>query len=354
MKTIKKKSHTIRIHSICWLIYITYEVLVTASISGRFSHFLYYLFFYVLNIGLFYVHALYVMPRSFDVIRNIWRLPFLLILEIVLYVGATIVLTEALEELRVRKSPLVINNRFFLGTIWRGSLFILFSTGYYFLVSFLIKRKQQLEKELEVDRLQLELVTMERNFLRSQINPHLLFNTLNFIKYAAKREPRQADDAINRLSQIMSFAMEKTASGMIPVRDELQQIENVIQLNRLRFGEKLKVDFHADVRDEKALIIPVIMLTLVENVFKHGDLLVTTVPASIRLKATQNELKFSTSNMIARGTITSKRSGSGLANTQTRLQHNYGDKAHFEFGSDGNVFWTWLHLSFDQPIPIIA
>lgn len=93
-------------------------------ISGQYANFIYYLVFYALNISLFYLHAHVVMPRSFDRGRDtVWRFPFLLAMEVASYMGITILLSYGLEMFHLRQTPLKLNSRFFITTIWRSALF---------------------------------------------------------------------------------------------------------------------------------------------------------------------------------------------------------------------------------------
>lgn len=157
-------------------------------------------------------------------------------------------------------------------------------------------------RALAMEQLNAKLIRTERDFLRAQINPHLLFNMLNFVRYASKRKPEQVDDAIVGLSELMHFAMEKTANGLIPIKQELAQIENIIKLNQMRFGGKLSISFEAELEDEEAQLIPIILLTLVENVFKHGDLMDATDPAKITFHGNNDGFIFTTSNL--KGAVT--------------------------------------------------
>ncbi len=344
MKAIKDQYKTIQIHVLCWAVYVIYEVLLTRAIKGEFSHFYYYFFFYLLNISLFYAHALYVMRSSFKNVPNtLWRLPLLLVLEMAIYIGLSILLSKLLMVLHVRKTALVLDWRFHISIIWRGLLFILFSTGYYFLDTYIIRRKNEMQKALEIERLQVALARAEHDFLRSQINSHLLFNTLSFVKYAAKHKPEQSDEAIIRLSEIMSFAIEKSANELIPIVDELKQIENVIQLNQLRFAYQLNLQFSTTIGDEKIRILPIILLTLVENVFKHGNLHQGSAPASIVLVSTTKKIEFWTKNLCKESELlTHASSGFGIPNTIFRLKNTYVDRFIFNYGMDGEFYQTYL------------
>ena len=348
MKTIKENSRPVWLHIFCWCIYIAYEVLVSRALSGRYSHFLYYLFFYFLNIGLFYTHALFVMPSSFkNIPATLLRLPLLLVLEVAIYVGVSIIFSNFLHILNARKEHLIMDWRVYISIIWRGSLFILFSTGYYFLVSYMEKIRQQMKEAIEMERLNFELTKTQIDFLRSQINPHLLFNTLNFVKYAAKNQPDQADEAIIRLSEIMTFAMDKSSGkgGFVELEQELKQVENIIRLNQLRFGNRLHVNYRTEMERKQILILPIVLLTLVENLFKHGDLTNMEYPGEIMVKSHINGLEFSTCNIPkSDGLYDLRGESTGLENIISRLKLTYADRYTFTHGQQGAFYKTRLFV----------
>lgn len=345
---IKENNRLIKIHILCWSIYIVYEVLVSRALSGRYSHFLYYLFFYFLNILLFYAHALFVMRSSFrNIPATLLRLPLLLVLEVGIYVGLSIAFSNFLHILNARKEPLIFDWRVYISIIWRGSLFILFSTGYYFLVSYMEKLRQQMQEAIEMERLNLELTKAQMDFLRSQINPHLLFNTLNFVKYAAKNQPDQADEAIVRISEIMTFAMGKSSDndGFVELEQELNQIKNIIRLNQLRFGNRLYVNYRTELDRKHILILPIVLLTLVENLFKHGDLTNKEYPGEIMVKSHKNGLEFSTSNMPKSGGLYNLQvKSTGLENVVSRLELTYAERHIFTYGQQGAFYRTRLFV----------
>ncbi len=338
---------TLKIHLICWTVFIAYEILVAGMISGQYANIVYYIVFYGLNISLFYLHAQVVMPKSFDnVNKTIWRLPFLLATEIAAYVGITILLSYGLELLHLRRSPLQLDSRFFITTLWRSGLFLMFSSGYYFLHTYLRRARNEMERALAMEQLNAKLVRTERDFLRAQINPHLLFNMLNFIRYASKRKPEQVDEAILGLSELMHFAMEKTVDGLIPIKQELAQIDNIIKLNQMRFGGKLHIIFQTKLDDEEAQLIPIVLLTLVENVFKHGYLMDAASPAEIMFQGDSEGIMFTTRNLKEGGNEHYRSTGNGLVNIQSRLHDTYGENAQLQHGPDGKYYLTKLTIRF--------
>jgi len=127
-----------------------------------------------------------------------------------------------------------------------------------------IKLKQA-EQQLRIEKQEAEL-----NYLRSQTNPHFLFNTLNNIYSLARDKSDQAPESILRLSKILRFMLYETSGLYIPVEQELKIIGDYIALEKLRYDESLRINFNYDVEDMKQSLSPLLLIPLVENAFKHG------------------------------------------------------------------------------------
>lgn len=337
----------LRVHLICWSVYIGYEVLTTGMIRGYYSHFFFYVVFYPLNILLFYIHGKWVMNRAFSTgVSWIWKLPLLVILEFAAYAAISVMLNLWLYQLGATLSEPQFDLRFFISVLWRAALFVMFATGYYFLISDLNKKVLAMERALEIERLGANLVRAEMDVLRSQINPHLLFNTLNFVKYAAKRDPELADEAIQRLSELMRFALEERNGGLVELSAELAQVENMIRLNQLRFADRIFLKYVKNVEERRIGILPVLLLTLLENVFKHGELRDPGFAAEIRVCCSDARLEFSSVNLMrATGFRNSEqRQGAGLKNIRSRLEMAYPGRFRFEYGLEDKIFSTYLSL----------
>lgn len=214
--------------------------------------------------------------------------------------------------------------------------FVLYGTGYYFLINYIRKRERSLIQDVENEKLKNDVLRTQQEFLRAQINPHLLFNTLNFIKYAARKRPEEADQAVMRLSGIMAFALENN-SETIPVSKELEQVENIIALNQLRFNHTLNINYTRDLRNDQATIIPIVLLTLVENIFKHGNLLEKDCPEEIYIESNDEYLLIKTSNLPNQNKSI-KSTHKGLANITSRMDQFYGNSYHFRREMDGILF----------------
>jgi len=127
-------------------------------------------------------------------------------------------------------------------------------------------RKNEL---LRIEELEKEQMANELKFLKAQINPHFLFNTLNNLYSYVVNESPKAPDMIMRLSGILDYVLYKSQIKQVPIREELTTIENFLGLERIRYGDRLKVEYESK-GDMGTPISPLILLSIIENAFKHG------------------------------------------------------------------------------------
>jgi two-component system LytT family sensor kinase len=120
-------------------------------------------------------------------------------------------------------------------------------------------------KQLRIEKQEAEL-----NYLRSQTNPHFLFNTLNNIYSLARDKSDLAPESILRLSKILRFMLYETGGDYIAVEQELKIMNDYIALEKLRYDESLHLNFNHDIEDMKQALPPLLLIPLVENAFKHG------------------------------------------------------------------------------------
>jgi len=130
---------------------------------------------------------------------------------------------------------------------------------------YLYNKLRQSEQQLRIEKQQAEL-----NYLKSQTNPHFLFNTLNNIYSLSRDKSDLAPESILRLSKILRFMLYEAGGNFIPIEDELKIIGDYIDLEKLRYDESLRVSFSHNVEDMKQAVPPLLMVPLVENAFKHG------------------------------------------------------------------------------------
>jgi sensor histidine kinase YesM len=176
-------------------------------------------------------------------------------------------------------------------------------------------------------QLRIEKQQAELSYLKSQTNPHFLFNTLNNIYSLARDKSDLAPVSVLRLSKILRFMLYETGGAYIAIEQEIKIISDYIALEKLRYDESLQVNFNCDVEDMKQAIPPLLLIPLVENAFKHGVSETRQRPyVDIHLSLRQHQLNFTVKNSTESfaGEKTVKES-IGLANLRRQLELLYTD-----------------------------
>jgi two-component system LytT family sensor kinase len=176
-------------------------------------------------------------------------------------------------------------------------------------------------------QLQIEKQAAELNYLRSQTNPHFLFNTLNNIYSLSRDKSDKAPESILRLSKILRFMLYETGSNFIAIEQELKIITDYLALESLRYDESLRINFNHDIEDIKQAVPPLLLIPLVENAFKHGVSETRNAPfVDIHLSINNRQLTFivknSTERLSESGNI---KENIGLSNLRRQLELLYRD-----------------------------
>ncbi len=130
--------------------------------------------------------------------------------------------------------------------------------------------RQQLELKEKQKNLVREKLETELKMLKSQVNPHFLFNTLNNIYGLCIKKSDKASEAVMKLSELLHFTLYRAGAATIALEEELQIIKDYISLEKLRYDERLEVRWEQDIDHRQQAITPLILLPLIENAFKHG------------------------------------------------------------------------------------
>ena len=176
-------------------------------------------------------------------------------------------------------------------------------------------------------QLRIEKQQAELNYLKSQTNPHFLFNTLNNIYSLARDKSDLAPESILRLSKILRFMLYETGGAYIAIEQELKIISDYIALEKLRYDESLRVNFNYDIEDMKQALPPLLLIPLVENAFKHGVSETRGLPyVDIHLSVKSRQLVFVVKNSTE--AIVEERGvkeNIGLSNLRRQLELLYTD-----------------------------
>lgn len=174
-------------------------------------------------------------------------------------------------------------------------------------------------------KLRIEKQEAELNYLRSQTNPHFLFNTLNNIYSLARDKSDLAPESILRLSKILRFMLYETGGQYIAIEQELKIISDYIALEKLRYDESLRVNFNHDIEDMKQALPPLLLIPLVENAFKHGVSETRGLPfVDIHLSVRNRRLSFVVKNS-SEATAGAVKENIGLSNLRRQLELLYNE-----------------------------
>ncbi|MDT3404316.1 sensor histidine kinase [Mucilaginibacter terrae] len=336
------KSH--RLHLLIWGIFIFWETIVIGLISGVFGHPMTYAAHYTSIIILFYVHALYALPWVFkNDTYYYWRLPLTVAFEVSVFIVLSYLIDLALSSASILKDgqAFELNLRYSMRTLYRGLYFLGFSTGFFYLKTYLEEKKksdllerQRLNEIIQRQKAEEEVIRAQNAFLIAQINPHFFFNTLDYLYHNVLEIAPNVADAISSLAGMMRFAISADKiGGVIKLGDEVEQVQNLVYLHQVRQQMYIRLEIAEGVED--FFVIPLILLTLTENIFKHGNLLVPEEEAFLRIYFDEDNFYIETFNLINQ-VITSIKSNTGLSNIGKRLTAAYPDNVSFAYGSDGN------------------
>lgn len=195
-------------------------------------------------------------------------------------------------------------------------------------------------------QLRIEKQAAELNYLRSQTNPHFLFNTLNNIYSLARDKSDLAPESILRLSKILRFMLYETGGDYIAIEKELQIMMDYIDLEKLRYDESLRVNFNHDIEDMKQALPPLLLIPLVENAFKHGVSETRNQPSvDIHLSVNKRMLTFMVKNSADPSSPeTSVKENIGLTNLRRQLEMLYTEYT-LDVQHTGSVFTATLKIN---------
>lgn len=184
----------------------------------------------------------------------------------------------------------------------------------------------------QIERLSYEnqLKNVELQHLKAQINPHFLFNALNSVKALTHSNPKRAGEAVVLLSDLLRYSLNYERHTLIPLRDEIAVTRDYLELEKIRFNQRLEYSLEIAPEAEGWLIPPIVLVTLTENAIKHGIAQsVEGGKVAIRAKVENRQLLLSVCN-TGRYAPTPGREGIGLANIRRRLDVLYAGNARFD------------------------
>jgi hypothetical protein len=225
----------------------------------------------------------------------------------------------------------------------RSVFWILFMdlTGTVFMMQDRMREQTEQTQKMAAEKLATEL-----KLLKSQINPHFIFNALNNIYSLAYMKSEKAAESVLKLSGMLRYVIEECEQEKVPLRSEIEYIQNYIAFQKMKSPEEQDIGFDCSGADPNVLIAPMLFNPLIENSFKYSKI-AETRKAFIRigLKTDGNELHFRILNSVPDGTRMQPGAGTGLKNVRQRLEIIYPEKHGLDIEDRGTEFGVHLRLA---------
>lgn len=201
-----------------------------------------------------------------------------------------------------------------------------YSVGSVFFFGIIVHIYDYNKLKVSARRLLIEKQQAELSYLKSQTNPHFLFNTLNNIYSLSRDKSDLAPESILRLSKILRYMLYEAGGAFIAIEQELKIIADYISLEKLRFDETLRVNFNHDIENMNQSLPPLLLIPLVENAFKHGASETRNNPfVDIHLSVNKRQLEFVVKNSSEESARKENKESIGLSNLRRQLELLYTD-----------------------------
>jgi two-component system LytT family sensor kinase len=286
----------------------------------------------------YFLVAPLILKRKYPVALTLTLLTFILV-----------VLTRFALEFGFFKPTLHFDN--YRGRIptlsyYLSNIFYFYFPSYfvYGLLSFLAERwfdNQQRQQELEKERLNAELA-----FLRSQVNPHFLFNTINDIYSLSYKQSPLAPEALLKLSVILRYMLRDGSEEFMPLNRELEYLENVVELQQIASKGSAYITFMQEGYVGEQPVASLLFIAFVENAFKHGVLDSPNTPVEIHLKADISVVEFKVENKKSHS-LEDTTAGIGLKNVRRRLELMYPGRHVLRVSDEEDTFIVELMIKLN-------
>jgi len=331
-------------HAFFWVCTILFFVFVfhrNNSVTVR-HELIFWGLYGVINVSLFYVNYLVLIPKFFN--KKQYGLYILATFVTIFLYGVfkylvAIIFEDDILIHSMRDSNEMVRTGFvsyLIGTLFSSLVFLFLSLTLKLIVDWITNERVQ--RDLENQRLSAELA-----FLKSQINPHFLFNSLNSIYSLAYQKADATPEAILKLSEIMRYMLYESNDNKVDLSKELQYIQNYIDLQKIRFANKAYIDFKIEGRVTNQKIVPLLLIAFIENAFKHGVTDNALSPIRLLITVDDSHLHFYIQNKKHNNNKDSV-GGIGLGNVKRRLDLLYPGKYNLEIRNEKDTYVCELSL----------
>ncbi len=330
---------TLLLHFSFWVLYVTYRIYDIEGYVGMRKAIIYTCVSLAFHVTASYIHYFFIFPVWLRQ-KNIKKYLVLVVLLIASFVSFRIFtenivlapLSDTSYYYKTIKLPRIIS------CVWDVSVFLFF-TG---MIRFTIDR---FELEGERKLLENQKLMAELNYLKAQINPHFLFNTLHNLNYLMYSGSKNATDVIIKLSNIMRYMIYDANRERVQLTRELAYMEDYIHLESIRLNNSFRLNFKKDGDFTNVEVAPLLLITLLENAFKHG--IRDAEPdcwIECNLQVTNTQILFDACNKKLLIPKNDHPSGFGLANLKKRLQLSYPEKHSLHIEENEQTYFIELIL----------
>jgi two-component system LytT family sensor kinase len=297
-------------------------------------------YYAIINISIFYINYTLLIPL---LLKKYWfyilsLVGLILLMAAVKTIIAVLYRDIILQHVNPRTGETIVTalNTFVIQSV--------FTSGFFIISGCLIKFTLDWFSNIRIQRsLETEKKDMELQFLKSQLNPHFLFNSLNNIYSLAYQKSDKTADAILKLSEILRYMIYESNDSWVALSTEIEYVNSYIELQKLRFkdGAAVEITVKGEIDDQQ--ILPLVLISFVENAFKHGVANDPADPIRINIIANKKILHFSITNK-KNTSNKDEMGGVGLNNVERRLQLLYPDRYKLNIVNSATHYTSELML----------
>ncbi|WP_064196397.1 MULTISPECIES: sensor histidine kinase [Emticicia] len=327
------------LHIIMWIGYTALPLLnafqndSTRSRVNPYTNTTYWLYVSITSIILFYTNSEVLFPKIYK------KQPIRYFLSLI---AVILVLLWGRFFVRITFVGNDINKSLFYVNAFIQYLYVFgISASYCFFSDY--QKQQEIQRENENERLKSEL-----SFLRSQISPHFMFNLMNSLVSLNRKKSNLVEPVLLKMADLLRYMLYEKDDKRISLENEVKYLSNYIDLQKVRFGDYVKIDFDVNSSDSSKSIEPMLLIPFVENAFKHGVGLIENPFIKIELETNTEELRFKVTNKFSSDSkeVKDGASGIGLNNVKRRLELLYPNKYILNVSESENLYTTNLKLNF--------
>jgi two-component system LytT family sensor kinase len=332
------------LHGMVWIFLISLFTLVaTGGFSSSKGFIIHFVNMSLLNVIIFYINLYLIIPVTLDKRKFFsWFISCFIIIISFSFIkyGESFYMYELSNMEISLKGKKISNQEFFSNMIsffMTNGFFIFLGTVYKFTVDWFFNEKEKSELEKQS-------LTAELAFLKSQINPHFLFNSLNNIYSLAYQKSDQTPNAVLKLSEIMRYMLYESNDSSVALEKEINYLKSYIELQKLRFKGDAHVILEVEGQVDHQNIVPLILISFVENAFKHGIATDKNNPIYINISVFEDKLLFTLRNLKNKQNK-DQTGGIGMVNVKRRLDLTYPNQYKLTIENKEDEYFCELYLN---------